>query len=41
MGALERRLSDSRRDLHRRIDRIQDELVGRYRSGASVDDLLS
>ena len=41
MGALERRLSESRRDLHRRIDRIQDELVGRYRSGASVDDLLA
>ncbi len=40
MGALERSLSEARQDLHRRIDRIQDELVGRYRSGASVDDLL-
>ena len=41
MGSLERSLSESRRDLHRRIDRIQDELVGRYRGGASVDDLLT
>ena len=37
---LERGLSASRQDLHRRIDRVQAELVGRYRSGASVDDLL-
>lgn len=36
----ERELSDARREVHRRIDRVQDELVGRYRSGASVDDLL-
>ena len=40
IGALERSLSAARQDLHRRIDRVQDELVGRYRSGASVDDLL-
>ena len=29
-----------KRELHRSIDRVQDELVGRYRSGAPVDDLL-
>lgn len=37
----ERELSKLRHELHRGIDRVQDELVGRYRSGASVDDLLS
>jgi hypothetical protein len=41
IGTLEREISDARRELHARIDRIQDELVGRYRAGASVDDLLS
>lgn len=40
IGNLERRLSDMRHDVHRRIDRVQDELVGRYRDGAAVDDLL-
>jgi hypothetical protein len=40
LGAAEREVSDARREVHRRIDAIQDELVGRYRSGASVDDLL-
>ena len=40
IAGLERDLSASRHDLHRRIDRVQEELVGRYRSGASVDDLL-
>ena len=36
----ERELSAMRHELHRSIDRVQDELVGRYRSGAPVDDLL-
>ncbi len=40
LGALERELSSARHELHRSIDRVQDELVGRYRSGATVDDLL-
>lgn len=40
LGGLERELSAARHDVHRRIDRVQDELVGRYRSGAPVDDLL-
>lgn len=40
LAALERELSSMRHDLHRSIDRVQDELVGRYRSGAPVDDLL-
>lgn len=41
IGALERELSEARHELHRRIDRIQEELIGRYRAGASVDDLLA
>ncbi len=41
MGEVEQQLSTKRHELHRIIDRIQDELVGRYRQGASVDDLLS
>lgn len=41
IGGLEQELSEARRFLHGRIDRIQEELVGRYRSGASVDDLLN
>ena len=40
MGDVERDLSGMRHEVHRRIDRVQDELVGRYRSGATVDDLL-
>jgi len=40
IGALEQRVSGARRDVHGRIDRIQDELISRYRDGASVDDLL-
>lgn len=40
IGALEREVSEARHRLHERIDRVQDELVGRYRAGASVDDLL-
>ena len=41
IGELERELSEARREIHRRIDRVQDEIVGRYRSGATVDDLLT
>lgn len=41
LGDIERELSVARHDVHRSIDRVQDELVGRYRSGATVDDLLS
>lgn len=38
---LERQLSRKRSELHRIIDEVQDEIVGRYRTGtASVDDLL-
>lgn len=40
LGDRERELSAARHELHRSIDRVQDELVGRYRSGATVDDLL-
>lgn len=40
LGDVERELSAARHELHRSIDRVQDELVGRYRSGAPVDDLL-
>lgn len=40
LGDVERELSAARHDVHRSIDRVQDELVGRYRSGATVDDLL-
>jgi hypothetical protein len=40
LGGMERELSAARHELHRSIDRVQDELVGRYRSGATVDDLL-
>lgn len=38
---LEQRISAARQDVHRRIDRVQGEIVARYRAGASVDDLLS
>ena len=40
VGDLERDLSTMRHEVHRRIDLVQDELVGRYRQGATVDDLL-
>lgn len=46
VGAFERlsdaemKLSSGRRVLHSRIDRLQSELVRRYRDGAPVDDLL-
>ena len=42
LGELEQQLSRNRAELHRTIDEVQDEIVGRYRSGsASVDDLLT
>jgi len=42
LGAIEHRLSTDRRALHERIDAIQAEIVGRYKSGrASVDGLFS
>lgn len=41
IAEMERTLSTTRRQLHTRIDRVQDELVDRYRAGASVDDLLT
>ena len=40
IAGLERSLSQSRQELHGRIDTVQDELVSRYQRGASVDDLL-
>lgn len=41
IGMLEREVSEFRREIHRRIDRLQEELIGRYQSGATVDDLLT
>lgn len=42
LGSLEARLSADRRALHERIDRLQAEIVGRYKKGeASVDNLLT
>lgn len=41
IAELEHDISEARSRLHRRIDRIQEELIGRYRAGASVDDLLA
>ncbi|MEI7886403.1 MAG: hypothetical protein WCJ04_03335 [Actinomycetes bacterium] len=40
IGDLELAVSKLRHEMHDRIDRVQDELIGRYRSGATVDDLL-
>lgn len=41
LAALERKLSERRRQLHARIDALQAELVRRYRSGeATVESLL-
>lgn len=40
IAQVERKLSEARHSLHSRIDRIQEEIIGRYRSGAPVDDLL-
>ncbi len=40
-STLEHDLSRSRGALHKRIDRVQAELIARYRAGAGVEDLLS
>ena len=40
ISELEKAVSKLRHEMHDRIDRVQDELIGRYQSGASVDDLL-
>lgn len=40
IAELEREVSGSRREVQRRMDRVQDEIVARYQAGASVDDLL-
>ena len=40
ISELEKSVSKLRHEMHDRIDRVQDELIGRYQSGASVDDLL-
>ena len=42
LATLEKRLSQQRRSLHEEIDRIQAEIVSRYKTGkATVDGLLS
>lgn len=41
IAKLEREVSEFRREIHRRIDRLQEELISRYQSGATVDDLLA
>lgn len=42
LSALEHRVSVQRRQLHERIDRLQAEIVARYKTGqASVDGLLT
>lgn len=42
LSALEQRVSGQRRQLHERIDRLQAEIVARYKTGqASVDGLLT
>lgn len=42
LGALERNVSSERRALHDRIDRLQAELIRRYKTGqATVEGLLS
>lgn len=41
ISAFERALSVKRSEVHRLIDEVQEEIIGRYRSGSvSVDDLL-
>lgn len=41
VSEFERALSAKRSEVHRLIDEVQEEIIGRYRSGAvSVDDLL-
>ena len=42
LTAIEARISDQRRALHERIDKLQAEIVSRYKTGeASVDGLLA
>lgn len=41
ISAIEKDLSQTRSQLHSRIERIQGELIARYREGAGVEDLLS
>jgi anti-sigma-K factor RsiG len=42
LGALEAQISDNRRSLHERIDKLQGEIVDRYKRGdASPDGLLA
>jgi hypothetical protein len=41
ISAIEKDLSRTRSQLHTRIERIQGELIARYRGGAGVEDLLS
>jgi hypothetical protein len=42
LRSVERQVSAKRHEVHRIIDELQEEIVGRYRSGAaSVDDLLA
>jgi len=42
LTAIEQRISDQRRTLHERIDKLQAEIVSRYKTGeASVDGLLA
>jgi hypothetical protein len=42
LSAIETRISDQRRALHERIDKLQAEIVSRYKTGeASVDGLLA
>lgn len=40
VAAIENELSETRTALHRRIDRVQAELISRYQEGAGVEDLL-
>ena len=41
ISGFERALSVKRSEVHRLIDEVQEEIIGRYRSGSvSVDDLL-
>jgi hypothetical protein len=42
LTVIEQRISDQRRALHERIDKLQAEIVSRYKTGeASVDGLLA
>ena len=41
ISAIEKQLSQTRAQLHARIERIQGELIARYREGAGVEDLLN